>query len=116
MQQHVVDRENVNEHVQQLHDGPDFGTSVPEELFRRYTETDSRAPSPQTLFCEVVQEAELKSELLSDRKGRTTLVLDLRAGSHEMQVCINFQSRVFIVIIIIINTLASKTLKKSIRL
>ena len=65
---------------------PDGGgmDAVPEELFRRYTETDSRPPSPAS-STEVPDSVVGKQEG-QDIKGRTTLVLDLRASSHDMQV------------------------------
>lgn len=60
------------------------GLDVPEELFRRYTETDSRPASPAVS----VEPTQLNDDDLDGctrETLRTTLVLDLRASSHEIQ-------------------------------
>ncbi|XP_011500276.1 PREDICTED: uncharacterized protein LOC105364107 [Ceratosolen solmsi marchali] len=51
-------------------------TTVPEELFRRYTEMDSRSASPQH---------PIHHESFRDDKGRPSLILDLRASPHDAQ-------------------------------
>lgn len=66
-------------------------SAVPEELFRKYTETDSRpltpaptlASGPTALTGRAVQEA---LPATCNPRERTTLVLDLRANSQNQQV------------------------------
>ncbi|XP_008203002.1 uncharacterized protein LOC100120666 [Nasonia vitripennis] len=60
------------------------GLDVPEELFRRYTETDSRPVSP-TISVEPTQINDDDLDGSARETLRTTLVLDLRASSHEIQ-------------------------------
>lgn len=66
-------------------------SAVPEELFRKYTETDSRpftpaptlASGPTALTGRATQE---DLPVTCNPRERTTLVLDLRANSQNQQV------------------------------
>ncbi|XP_014205554.1 uncharacterized protein LOC106637326 [Copidosoma floridanum] len=64
------------------HDDALDATQVPEELFRHYTETDSRPTSPQP---GVAPNVARPVDTVAPEPPRPTLVLDLRASSHEVQ-------------------------------
>lgn len=77
-------------------------SAVPEELFRKYTETDSRpltpaptlASGPTALTSHAIQDL----PVTCNPRERTTLVLDLRTNSQSQQVvgirCTSFARRV----------------------
>lgn len=84
-------------------------SAVPEELFRKYTETDSRpltpaptlASGPTALTSHAIQE---DLPVTCNPRERTTLVLDLRTNSQNQQVVgiryISFAPRVIAATII----------------
>lgn len=66
-------------------------TIVPEELFRKYTETDSRPPTPAPTLASgpaLTNRAVAQEDLpaICNPRERTTLILDLRANSQQLQV------------------------------
>ncbi|KAJ8687133.1 hypothetical protein QAD02_022927 [Eretmocerus hayati] len=85
----VGQQQESSEHQKHQRQPDDVGP-LPEELFRRYTETDSRQPSPEPGHTATTMDALIESSLLSrdledSSRHRTTLVLDLRASSHDQQ-------------------------------
>lgn len=63
-------------------------TAVPEELFRKYTETDSRPPTPAPTLASgpvLTNRAATQEDLPAtcNPRERTTLVLDLRAANSQ---------------------------------
>lgn len=65
-------------------------TTVPEELFRKYTETDSRPPTPAPTLASgpaLTNRATTQEDLPAtcNPRERTTLVLDLRAAKNSQQ-------------------------------
>ncbi|XP_032683988.1 uncharacterized protein LOC116850147 [Odontomachus brunneus] len=65
-------------------------TTVPEELFRKYTETDSRPPTPAPTLASgpaLTNRATTQEDLPAtcNPRERTTLVLDLRAANSQQQ-------------------------------
>lgn len=69
-------------------------SAVPEELFRKYTETDSRplTPAPTLASGPPLTNRPTQEEfpVTCDPRERTTLILDLRANSQKQMVC-NFR-------------------------
>lgn len=67
-------------------------TTVPEELFRKYTETDSRplTPAPTLASGPALTSRPNQDEypVTCNPRERTTLVLDLRANSKKQMVFI----------------------------
>lgn len=66
-------------------------STVPEELFRKYTETDSRplTPAPTLASGPPLTNRPTQEEfpVTCDPRERTTLILDLRTNSQKQMVC-----------------------------
>lgn len=85
-----------------------IASAVPEELFRKYTETDSRplTPAPTLASGPTILTSHATQDLpvTCNPRERTTLVLDLRTNSQNQQVVgiryIIFARGVIIIIII----------------